>query len=70
MNNLTETERQIEEIWHNMYRMHGYVEAAFNIQGEERPQILKHADVLLQATYQRVISVLSDTRRLERPFKG
>ena len=54
-------EQQIEELWHNLFRMHGYVEAALNYQGGEVPQLLQRANVLLKASRARVDSVLSNT---------
>lgn len=62
---LNEYERVIEELWHNLFRMHGYIEAQNATIGEDRPGILKNADRLLATSYGRVTSVLGDLRRLE-----
>ncbi len=51
---------QMEELWHNLYRMHSYVEAAFNVQDGERPPLLQRADLLLKASYARVKHVMPD----------
>ena len=62
-------EQQVEELWHNLFRMHSYVEAAFNIQGDERPPLLKRADLLLNTSFARIKEILPDIRRLEKPIK-
>lgn len=56
---------KIEELWHNLFRMHSYVEAALNVQGDERPPLLQRADLLLKTCHARVEAILVDTRRLE-----
>lgn len=66
---MSEIENQMEELWHNLFRMHSYVEAALNPQGEERPPLLQRADTLLTASFARVKTVLPENaiRRLETP---
>jgi len=66
---LSEQESVIEQPWHNLYRMHGYLEAALGVIGEERPGLLRNADRLLAASHGRVVHVLNDTRRPE-PLPG
>jgi hypothetical protein len=63
---------QIEELWHNIYRMHGYLEVELAGLGSERPGVLQNADSLLRASYARVSSVLNDDhlRHLEKPPPG
>lgn len=60
---------QIEELWHNLYRMHSYVEAELSKLNGERPGVLRNADSLLQASYARVSSLLNDDhlKYLEKP---
>lgn len=65
MRDFTESERVIEELWHNLFRMHSYIEVEMGAIGDERPGVLKNADKLLAASHARVVSVLPDTRRLE-----
>jgi hypothetical protein len=60
--------QQIEELWHNIYRMHGYIEVEKGVVGDERPGVLKNADALLKSSFARVESLLTDTRLLEKPL--
>jgi hypothetical protein len=61
--------QQIEELWHNIYRMHGYLEVELGKLNGERPGVLQNADGLLRACYARVASVLNDDHLtyLEKP---
>ncbi len=63
---------QLTELWHNLYRLHGYVEAAYNPQmGEERPVLLQRADMVLRASRARLESLLTDDKlRLCEPIGG
>jgi len=47
--------------------MHGYIESEMGVMGDERPGVLGNADKLLQASFARVESVLTDTKYLEKP---
>lgn len=60
--------QQIEELWHNMHRMHGYIEVEMGVVGDERPGVLRNADALLRSSFARVESLLTDTRFLEKPL--
>jgi len=62
---MTQQEQVIEELWHNLYRMHGYLEAQIGVVGGGRPGLLKNAGLLLAASHGRVIGILKDIRRLE-----
>ena len=56
---LTPSQRQLMELWHNIYRMHGYVEMALGGQLDGvRPDMLKQADQVLRASFERVKSTL------------
>lgn len=60
------------DLYHNIFRMHGYVEqlAMHGLDGE-RPTMLKTADLLLQTSYARVVDAIPDHRRfgiLEKPY--
>lgn len=73
MTDLTDVMRQLQELYHNLFRMHSYVEAAFNVQeGQERPELLKRADLLLTTSQARVKLVLPEDHwgRLEPVQKG
>ena len=64
---LHRAETTIEELWHNLFRMHGYLEVALGVNGDYRQGLLQNADKLLSTSYGRVIDVLTDTQYLERP---
>lgn len=56
---LNAEEYQAMELWHNMFRMHGYVEAALNDRlGGDRPALLRRADALLKMSFERMKTLL------------
>ncbi len=63
-----ELTEQIEELYHNVYRMHSYVEAvALTGSGGARHPIRDRADMILKASYARAVQAGGDPRMLERP---
>lgn len=60
--------QQVEELWNNIHRMHGYIEVEMGVIGDERPGVLRNADMLLKASFARVESLLTDTTYLPKPL--
>lgn len=68
---MTSAESQLMDLYHNIWRMHSYLEQALPEQKGERPRMLQNADRLLQTSYARVVDAIPDHRRfgiLEKPY--
>lgn len=57
--------RQLEELWHNLFRMHGYVEAALG-NPTKRDGLLARADEVLKMSYARLLEAGADKRYMEK----
>ena len=55
----------VQELWHNLFRMHGYVEVALLACPD--PGLKDRADAVLKASYDRVKAALPGIRHLEDP---
>lgn len=50
--------QQLMELWHDIYRMHSYVESVLHYQGGPLPGILQRADQVLKGSRARVDALL------------
>jgi len=64
---MTTHEILIEELYHNLFRMHGYVESLKLTIDGQRTGVLKNADSLLLTSYARCVEGLPASFRLEKP---
>lgn len=68
---LNNAEAQLMDLYHNIFRMHSYLEQMIPDPKGERPGLLANADKLLQTSYARVVDAVPDHRRfgiLEKPY--
>jgi hypothetical protein len=69
---MTKEQSTIEELFHNLYRTHGYLEVLLGRPDGQRLGLLRNADLLLAASRARAAAALPNDRYLEslpEPFK-